>query len=1247
MDRHIRALRKEELLETDSQDAPPATEPMTWFDEDNAERVVSWMVAADKRSPVVLVGAGFSLNALDRRSLAPATREQAPLWNDVVTRLAIDLGVSDRQYDAPTLFEMYREALGEAKLRDALRATVADSDLVPGKAHRALAEFPCEAIVTTNCLDTLLDAACVGWNRIVLDADLSSSGARRELIYLHGHRDFSDSWVMTRSQYEDFARRKPVVAARVRQLLAQHPWLVLGFGMTDPNFHAITRLIGLEMGGHQPLSLAIMRDSPTAAERQHWRRLGFEIATPAARAVKDRPFGDFLSWIIPKLVTSYSATSAAAASYINRGNSKAVKLERFREVFPIPIVDRKTALDEWTKQLKHLLSTAEQEDAKTAARAAGQAIWGPAVATKVGPDSTTPRMNADLPARVLASDLFTGLDIAPRFRPLASFEEVQWLATLTGSGLDAELAKHFEWALNHHLFEVSPRELPLEVIAIRLSKRAGWPAERMEALTRAGLASTRKYGRAEVEALLEREATALGLSLAKIADGPVQAHLASAKKGHDAYMDAKFRKAAERYGEAARQAASLRLDFEEWVYSVGRLHALGRLTTPSLARSGQRPRVVFDNDLRKKAAAETNVEELERRSTVAEWRRRADAQSLAVLSEVVDALHDESRFRESGGDGRRYGGRGQGLWRSLRDLETAHAPPTLRQRYSGPLLELLDATEAAFVVATSSKSREWLESILAEPVESQKARQIRDRTLIDFVLQNPDELSVTGRVSRIEWLRELRGVFRVGDNDRALDWLTRASADAGMGFKETAWGSQAVGADCWRAFSTMAQWATPALACNAASNLVDRFRSSHWDAAKALYDLPWHRWHPLEPVTAKKFFEVLTKTLPNVTTTKGLGARSGSDYALFTLYRMLEAGLLPDTLAGNFRWEALMARVREEPTTMAAEHKRAAFLVEGKLAESTPASPDIAELFFRWFPPTALEGQAAVDPETDRERWATLADYAGRSSRLLLALRSEVHRLLDAEDAIRHYELNPYRSYSAIALLAEGMKRLKGDRPRVGAFLIRLLRVEASGLSGISEVLRFAWWKPGEWDDLMNLVLSACGGAAPTHNEADPGAATRRQLAVLDLFGELPKSNDIEVYSPVVWHAVQGLALASVTDSRPLVANHAAFAVAKAARHIKTDAEASLYAAALGRIARDPRVVVSSAIADAGPGLASRALSQVVRDAARAAVALQEKDDNAQIATLLGWAKASVRASVPNVARSRPHGRSKRQSKRR
>ncbi len=1223
MDAHIRALRKEEFL----------IEHGGPFDEENAERVVSWLVAAEERSPVVLVGAGFTLNARDRRTGRQATRTQAPLWSDVVAILAKDLGLSAERYEAPTLFEMYKEHFNEAKFRDALRATVANSDLAPGAAHEALVAYPSEAIVTTNCLDTLLDEACGSrWRRVVADPDLSTAGEGHDLIYLHGHREFSDSWVMTRSQYEDVPRQKPVIVARVRQLLAQHPWLVVGFGMTDPNLHSIIRLLGSEMRSHQPLSLALMRDTPMAAERLHWRRLGFEIASPRDK----EHVAEFLALVLPKLVTTYSPTSTAAKGYIRRGSTPTEKLRRFRDVHPAPIIDREEAYVDWKDQLKELLSAEEQSAAKARVNEAHQAAWttrSPPPKTE-GNSPVSEVVAGTRPATPPSDSLFDGLDIAPKFRPLASFEEVHWLSILLSKGLLNELAEHFAWALTHQIFEDRADLLPLEVFAIRLASRAGWKAsnaDRIHALLRAACASARKYGREMIEELVKGEAAALELPLTSGEDYRDRPHLLLAKAGYQALMNANFHEAAERYAEAARLVAHVGLVFEEWVYAVGEADALSQLGSPTKFADRSMSAALTREEEKRRLQGEAlhdRIRELTRRRAVERWISRADEQSRSVLQEVVERSAERERFRARGSWGRRFGGNGHALWKSFRDLETVHAPPSLRRKYLEPLLPLLNASHLALVLPNARKPREWLDAILDRPTETVAERRKRDRELIEVLLPG-NTLTKAEILARVECLRECNDIFRKEDFPEVLKWLERGASSVLDGWKETAGGSKAIGQDFWPAFSVAARWADASAACATADVLVKEFGVAFpiaEEAIRALYDLPWHTWQPLERQTAARLLDTLTQLVP---ATQLANARvvAVTGYALFTLFRMLEAGLAAETLTPSLdRWKAVLTTVKESRVSGFGECRRAGFLVERKLAVKLGDVRSPASLFDEWF---GSEISGARDDH--EEEWATLVEVIDDSGELLGRLGAAVALLLNDEQSLRHYALNPNRSYQAVALLTKGIKHLSHERSRIGPFLLRLLAVAPNYIGAIAESVVREWWEAKAWSDLMVFLVAVSGGGLGISGDDDIGSATRRQLAVLNLFGRLQPSS-LAGSSRSVWYSMQSLALSAATDERLLVANHAAFAVVSVAEKIEDAEDAALYASALGRIARDPRVPIRSALADAGPRLAEHAKMDDVRGAAREAMATLEGDDNAQVSALLARAKAAVAGVHPASA---------------
>ncbi|MGH1347536.1 MAG: SIR2 family NAD-dependent protein deacylase [Nannocystales bacterium] len=240
----------------------------TLFHAEDASTVNRWFQSLLPKPPVVLVGAGFSLNARGGGSL--------PLWKDVGRTLAEIAGVGPEDHDVLTLADYAWTDNTNACVRK-LRDSLPDDEISPGRAHQALFRSSVAAVVTTNNLDTLLDAKRV-WHRVTRDLDLSLNHTQRPpLIYLHGHRDDSEGWVFTRSQYENITRSRPIIYSKVRQLLAEFPVLCVGFGLSDPNFHNIYRRIALELGGLKDRGLAILVNPVSDAERFHWASLGLRI----------------------------------------------------------------------------------------------------------------------------------------------------------------------------------------------------------------------------------------------------------------------------------------------------------------------------------------------------------------------------------------------------------------------------------------------------------------------------------------------------------------------------------------------------------------------------------------------------------------------------------------------------------------------------------------------------------------------------------------------------------------------------------------------------------------------------------------------------------------------------------------------------------------------------------------------------------------------------------------------------------
>lgn len=107
--------------------------------------------------------------------------------------------------------------------------------------HEAIAATDIETIWTTN-FDTLIEDALSPRERVVVrtsDADLTAGSLQfnREVLKMHGcmQRSGPDDFVLTTEDFEDYAARRQVFAARLRNDLQRRRFLFAGYGLGDPN----------------------------------------------------------------------------------------------------------------------------------------------------------------------------------------------------------------------------------------------------------------------------------------------------------------------------------------------------------------------------------------------------------------------------------------------------------------------------------------------------------------------------------------------------------------------------------------------------------------------------------------------------------------------------------------------------------------------------------------------------------------------------------------------------------------------------------------------------------------------------------------------------------------------------------------------------------------------------------------------------------------------------------------------------
>jgi hypothetical protein len=513
--------------------------------------------------------------------------------------MADHLQVELSRYDAPTMADMYASAFGDAELRDLLRNALLDENLQPGEAHRALAAYKTAAVVTTNFLDTLLDAAKnERWNRVIADADLAASakdgGEHVDLIYFHGHRCASDTWVMTRSQYEDVARKKPVMVARVRQLMAQHPLLIIGFGMSDPNFHNLYRQVSIDMSYSQPLGLSVQLVDVSEAERRHWDELGIRTAVPKdPHVLRDDAAASnrFFVWLFQQVATSWSPDKDTVLDWACKPLEVHERLHRIDDLLRHEWRERNHEQHRdwrthrfaaWEKVLFSVLTEDERAAAvRTAQRennaeyearmqrfrkvptATGEASKVSAGTDTAGPGSPVKRRSCPM-ART-----------PPRRRDQTVARQVLVHAR---DSLGA-VAEHFALGLRLDLFRTQAaerRSLPWIPLTFWLAIR-GHALSKDDLKKRAGdcFAASRKFGDEAWASRIEKEAAAHGISTSKIVAEKTSEEMRSPEyQAFQAMLDGNHVLAMKRYREAADRAREETADFREWAWRKGELGAL-------------------------------------------------------------------------------------------------------------------------------------------------------------------------------------------------------------------------------------------------------------------------------------------------------------------------------------------------------------------------------------------------------------------------------------------------------------------------------------------------------------------------------------------------------------------------------------------------------------------------------------------------------------------------------------------------
>lgn len=208
--------------------------------------------AAESHNGCVFVGAGLSRAA------------GYPDWAGLVRPLRRTAKVPSTIRDLPLVAEYFENGVPGG--RDRLEASIAEALLAvqvdPTAGHRQLARLPIDTFWTTN-YDPLLELAVGDATLITTEADLHGRDiGHRRVIKLHGSlgaAGWSVPPVISRSDFETYARRHPRMWAALEATYLTQAMLFLGFSFDDPNVEVLLRLARTSLDLSAPEHFTILR----------------------------------------------------------------------------------------------------------------------------------------------------------------------------------------------------------------------------------------------------------------------------------------------------------------------------------------------------------------------------------------------------------------------------------------------------------------------------------------------------------------------------------------------------------------------------------------------------------------------------------------------------------------------------------------------------------------------------------------------------------------------------------------------------------------------------------------------------------------------------------------------------------------------------------------------------------------------------------------------------------------------------
>ena len=222
---------------------------MTFSDQSHVNRVREALWQGPGYRASVMVGSGFSQNAVKIRPGAADPISWSRLGDSIYTRLYPKydrddqtkhvLAKEETSVGILKLAQEYEIAFGRSELYTLIQDMVRDNDFEPSDMHSRLLKLPWCDIFTTNW-DTLLERT----SRSVVDRHYNSVhsmeqiplASQHRIVKLHGSIPAHFPLIITEEDYRTYPVKFAPFVNTVQQAMMEKVFLLIGFSGNDPNF---------------------------------------------------------------------------------------------------------------------------------------------------------------------------------------------------------------------------------------------------------------------------------------------------------------------------------------------------------------------------------------------------------------------------------------------------------------------------------------------------------------------------------------------------------------------------------------------------------------------------------------------------------------------------------------------------------------------------------------------------------------------------------------------------------------------------------------------------------------------------------------------------------------------------------------------------------------------------------------------------------------------------------------------------